>query len=153
MKRWIVCLLTALLFASISYTDQTQSTPQSQPAKPGRMGRHIPKTLIHENSARHLLKDGGPKVESSEPAICPANSQITGDDIGQEIGYNHSTEPNLPGYIKHYLAKLETRQNHVDTWETIVPGLEAHVKYCYYSNPENNFILIYVGPATQHPHP
>lgn len=135
MKRQIVSLLLVLLFATIGFT---------QPPDPDDRGRHIPKTLVSENSASLLLKDNGFQGMSKEEAKCPEDSGVSGVDVGgQELG---SHEPaNMPAYVKKYHEGLEKKESHIELWNTVIKGVTAHVKYCYYPDPENDYIVIYLA--------
>ena len=142
MRKRLIFLLPVLFFALTGFTQPTEQTQPAQPKQQALQGRHIPKTLMAENSASMLLKEDGFIKDSDEDPKCPQDSGVSGLDLGTELG---SHEPkDMPQYVKKYHEGLAAKKSHVEIWQTIAPKVTARIKYCYYADPENDYILIYL---------
>ncbi|MCI0411566.1 hypothetical protein L0222_02060 [bacterium] len=130
MKKIVITLFPVLFFACTAYA---------------QLGKHIPKTFIHENWANQVLKGEKPREVLSMAAGCASDSHIDGIDLGDEIELGSHDEVDLPDYVKSYNNGLKELKSRIEIWDTVIKGTSAYIKYCYYKdNPEKNFIVIYM---------
>lgn len=139
MNRLIVFLLPVLFFTFTIYGDQgTQTNYGKQTQTKAPKKPHVPPTFIDENSAALLLKKY--KDESTIVPNCPDPSNVSQLQLGyQDLGITGD----MPDYIDSSNSGVE-RKSRIDIWETVIPSTTAYVKYCYYTDPDEDYIFIYL---------
>jgi hypothetical protein len=133
MKKsiWISFVVVVFVFTAVEAADAPD------------MHTHQPRTFVSDATANSLLKEGGFREVSKEPPNCPEDSFLTKAELGgPELGVPHGSAQ--PKYLEHYDEGLSAKKSRIEIWASAIPGMIAKVRFCYYDNKANNFVVIYL---------